>query len=336
MGRDARRRIPPNAREAESRLIATPRGASHPGALPFKDLPQPREPPAMPSTASQHLLGLLRITLPVFQAPMAGVSSPAMAAAVSDAGGLGSIGIGASNVDAARAMIDEVRQRTTAPLHVNLFVHRPAQPDATVEAAWIDRLRPAFEELGLAPPPALREIYTSFDADDAMLAMLVAEKPPIVSFHFGLPAPERIRALRAAGITLLASATSLAEARQAAEAGVDAIIAQGYEAGGHRGMFDPDTPDDQLGTIALTHILSRRIDLPIIAAGGIMDGAGIRAVLDLGAAAAQLGTAFIATEESLADEGYKSALFSDAAYHTVMTRAISGRPARSLANRFTR
>jgi nitronate monooxygenase len=141
--------------------------------------------------------------------------------------------------------------------------------------------------------------------------------------------------LKEAGILLFASATSLAEARQGVEAGVDAIVAQGYEAGGHRGVFDQHGRDDRLGIMALTRILAREIDLPVIAAGGIMDGAGIAAALGLGAAAAQLGTAFIGASESLADEGYRAALFSDAAHHTTMTAAISGRPARCLANRFT-
>jgi nitronate monooxygenase len=216
-----------------------------------------------------------------------------------------------------------------------VFCHQPAKADPQVEAAWIGRLRPQFEELGAAAPAALREIYRSFVEDDDMLAMLVAERPRVVSFHFGLPSAERIRALRDAGILLFASATSLAEAQSAAAAGVDAIVAQGYEAGGHRGVFDPDATDDQLGTMALTRILVRDIDLPVVAAGGIMDGAGIAAALRLGAAGAQLGTAFVGCDESLADAGYRAALFGEAAHHTTMTRAISGRPARSLANRFT-
>jgi nitronate monooxygenase len=134
---------------------------------------------------------------------------------------------------------------------------------------------------------------------------------------------------------LLGSATSVAEARALASAGVDAIVAQGYEAGGHRGVFDPSAEDDRLGTLALTRLLVRTIDRPIIAAGGIMDGAGISAALRLGASAAQLGTAFIACDESQAGAGYRAALETDAAHHTVMTSAISGRPARCLANRFT-
>jgi len=285
--------------------------------------------------SAHPLLPLLGIRLPIIQAPMAGVSSPAMAAAVGEAGGLGSIGVGATDAPGARVMIEAVRVRHTGPLNVNLFCHRPAVADPDTEAGWIGRLRPAFEELGASPPGSLAEIYRSFVEDDAMLAILIEARPAVVSFHFGLPGKAAIRALRDAGIVLLATATSLAEARAVADAGVHAVVAQGWEAGGHRGIFDPDGPDDRLGTMALTRLLVRELALPVIAAGGIMDGAGIAAALKLGAAAAQLGTAFIACDESLADAGYREALFSEAAHHTCMTRAISGRPARSLANRFT-
>jgi len=281
------------------------------------------------------LLDRIGIELPIIQAPMAGISPPAMAAAVSRAGGLGSIGVGATNAEGAGAMIAEVRARTSGPLNVNVFCHRPARPDPQRESAWIARFAPEFKKLEAKAPAALGEIYRGFVEDDDMLAALIATRPQVVSFHFGLPAAARIGALRDAGIVLFASATNLAEARHAAAAGVDAIVAQGYEAGGHRGLFDPEAADDRLGTLALTRILAQDIDLPIIAAGGIMDGAGIAAAQRLGAAAAQLGTAFVGCDESLADAGYRAALFSDAAHHTVMTAAISGRPARCLANRFT-
>lgn len=265
---------------------------------------------------------------------MAGVSSPAMAAAVSEAGALGSIAVGATDAEGARAMIAEVKTRTARPFNVNLFCHRPAVADAAKEAAWIERLRPVFADYDAEPPVVLSEVYRSFVEDEAMLALLVEEKPRVVSFHFGLPPATVIAALRDAGTLLFASATSLAEARAVAEAGVDAIVAQGWEAGGHRGTFDPDALDEQLGTAALTRLLAASVDLPVIAAGGIMDGRGIAAALDLGAAAAQLGTAFVASDESLADAAYRTALASDAAQHTVMIRAISGRPARGLPNRF--
>jgi len=281
------------------------------------------------------LLENLAIELPIIQAPMAGVSSPAMAAAVSNAGALGSIGVGATDPDGARGMIAAVRGLTERAFNVNVFCHRPAAIDNARETDWLEQLRPHFEQSGAKPPSRLTEIYRSFVEDDAMLAALLTDKPPIVSFHFGLPSPQRIQALKAAGIVLLASVTNVIEAQAAVQAGVDALVAQGYEAGGHRGVFEPDAEDACLGTIALTRILVRRFELPIIAAGGIMDGAGIAAVLRLGAVAAQLGTAFIACPESDADAAYRQALASDAAHHTVMTRVISGRPARCLPNRFT-
>jgi len=277
----------------------------------------------------------LGIDLPIIQAPMAGVSSPAMAAAVSNAGALGSIGVGATDADGARKMIAAVRERSKRSLNVNVFCHQPPAVDATVAAAWIDYLRPHFERLGAKPPTVLREIYRSFVQDEAMLAALLAEKPQVVSFHFGLPSAERIHALHEAGIVLMASATSLAEGNAVAKAGVDVVIAQGFEAGGHRGVFDADAADDCLATMALTRILVRELDIPVVSAGGIMDGAGIAAALRLGAGAALLGTAFIGCPESDANTGFRAALASEAANHTVVTRAISGRPARCLRNSFT-
>ena len=264
---------------------------------------------------------------------MAGVSTPAMAAAVSNAGALGALGFGSSTVDAATKMMAEFRALSSRPLQVNLFCHRPARADPAREAAWVAKL--PFAAYGATAPTTLNEIYRSFVEDDAMLALLVREKPKVVSFHFGLPKPEAICALRDAGIVLIASATSLAEARLLVDAGMQAVVAQGWEAGGHRGVFDENAPDDRLGTFALTRVLSRSLAVPVVAAGGIMDGAGIAAVLRLGASAASLGTAFIGCPESSADDGYRRALESDAAHHTTMTRAISGRPARCLANRFT-
>jgi nitronate monooxygenase len=282
-----------------------------------------------------NLLDKLGIDLPIIQAPMAGVSTPAMAAAVSNAGALGSIGVGATNADGAREMIAAFRRASSRSLNVNVFCHQSPKADPALEATWIAHLRPRFAQYGANPPSRLTEIYRSFIADDSMLGALVSAKPQIVSFHFGLPSLPQIRALREAGIALIASATSVAEGRAAAAAGVDAIVAQGYEAGGHRGVFDPDAQDDCLSTIALTRLLVRQLEIPVITAGGIMDGAGITAALRLGAAAAQLGTAFVACPESAADSGYRSALSSDSANHTIMTRALSGRPARCLANEFT-
>lgn len=280
-------------------------------------------------------LARLGCTLPIVQAPMAGVSTPAMAVAVSEAGALGSIGIGAATVADAAGMIAAVRAGTARAFNVNVFVHAAPRVDPAHEAAWTERLRPAFERFGAVPPGELRTIYTSFAEDAAMQAMLVEAAPPVVSFHFGLPEAGVIAALRAQGVAMLATATNVAEARAIAAAGIDGIVAQGIEAGGHRGMFDPAADDTALGTMALVRLLTRETTLPVIAAGGIMDGAGIAAALDLGAVAAQLGTAFVGCDESAADAGYREALFGEAAYRTVMTRAVSGRPARALANRFT-
>lgn len=282
-----------------------------------------------------NLLRKLGMDTPIIQAPMAGVSTPEMAAAVSNAGGLGSIGVGSIDAEATRQMIAAVRAKTDRAFNVNVFCHRPAVADQVREAAWVARLAPEFARYGVKPPARLTEIYRSFLIDDDKLAVLLAERPAVVSFHFGLPAQDRIDALRAAGIVVFATATNLEEGRAIGAAGIDAIVAQGYEAGGHRGAFDPNGRDDQLGTMALTRLLVKEFDLPVIASGGIMDGAGIAAALALGAAAAQLGTAFIACPESLADAGYRAALLRSPAHHTVMTSAISGRMARCLANRFT-
>ena len=265
---------------------------------------------------------------------MAGVATPALAAAVSNAGGLGSIGVGATDAAGARAMIDEVRARTNRAFNVNLFVHGTAVADEVREAAWLEWLRPSFGEFGAEPPKSLRTIYKSFADDAEMLAMLVDAKPPVVSFHFGVPSHDAVAALKAAGIVLLASATSLDEARRIEDAGIDAVVAQGIEAGGHRGVFDPFAPDDELGVLVLTRLLVRDGRLPVVAAGGIMDGAGIAAVLGLGATAAQLGTAFVCCPESAADEAYRGAFRNKGAFHTRLNTLISGRPARAIPNRF--
>ncbi|MBV8473566.1 MAG: nitronate monooxygenase [Hyphomicrobiales bacterium] len=287
------------------------------------------------TSPARQLLELLGIDHPIIQAPMAGTSTPKMAAAVSNAGGLGSIGLGAMTANAAGEAMKAFREQSQRSLNVNVFCHQPAKADPVREAAWIEKLRPEFEKCGAQAPGSLNEIYKSFLVDEAMFTTILAQKPRVVSFHFGLPGEAWIRALREAGVILLATATSPAEARTLVAAGVHAIVAQGYEAGGHRGIFAPDGVDDKLGTFALTRLLAREFAVPVIAAGGIMDGAGIAAALRLGAAAAQLGTAFVACNESAADEAYRQTLFSEAAQHTVMARVISGRPARCLANRFT-
>src|ERR1700733_8286472 len=207
------------------------------------------------------LMKLLDIELPIVQAPMAGVSTPQMAATVSNAGALGSIGVGTIDPETTRQIIAAVRSRTDRPFNVNVFCHRPATADGAREAEWLARLRPEFARFGAIPPARLTEIYQSFLTDDAKLAVLLAERPAVVSFHFGLPARERIEALRAAGIVLFATATNLEEGKAVAVAGIDAVVAQGYEAGGHRGVFHPEACDDRLGTMALTRLLVRTLDI---------------------------------------------------------------------------
>ncbi|WP_246195324.1 NAD(P)H-dependent flavin oxidoreductase [Paracoccus litorisediminis] len=264
---------------------------------------------------------------------MAGTSTPALAAAVSNAGGLGALGIGSSSVAQARAMIEETRRLTSRPINVNVICHQREEPDPARDSEWLAFLA-LFAEFGITPPVRLEEIYKSFVDDEDAFTLLTETRPEVVSFHFGLPAPEKIAALRALGTKTMATATNLVEARAIKEAGVDAIVAQGIEAGGHRGMFDPAAPDERLGTSVLVRLLVQNQSLPVIAAGGIMDGQGVRAALDLGAAAAQLGTAFILCPESAANAAYHESLSGARAFHTRLTAALSGRPARGMVNRF--
>ncbi len=285
------------------------------------------------ANAAPSLASRLGLTAPIIQAPMAGTSTPALAAAVSNAGGLGSLGLGAMYAQAARTAIEQTRALTSRPFGVNVFCHVPAQADAAAETAWLRYLAPEFERFGAHAPAALKEIYTSYLVDKDMQALLLAVKPAVVSFHFGLPDAAHIEALRAAGILLMGSATNLDEARRIEAAGLDAIVAQGFEAGGHRGVFDPAANDDKLGTLALVRLLVRQTRLPVVAAGGIMDGAGIVAVMALGAQLAQLGTAFVTCPESAADAAYRQNLLGHDQVSTVHTRAISGRQARGVRNR---
>lgn len=281
------------------------------------------------------LLTELGIELPIIQAPMAGTATVALAAAVSNAGGLGSLGLGSSTVAQAREQIQQLKQATDQPFNVNFFCHQPASVDAAREQAWLKLLQPYFAEFSAQPPSQLDPGNPSFIDNPAMLEMLLEERPPVVSFHFGLPDTTCIQALKNAGIKLLGCATNLAEAQAIAAADLDAIIAQGFEAGGHRGVFDP-TQDVKLGLFSLLQLLSKKCHLPIIAAGGIMHGQAIAQVMNMGASAAQLGTAFILCPESAANQAYREQLKSARAYTTDVTAVISGRPARGLVNRFHR
>lgn len=281
-------------------------------------------------TALTDRLGL---DLPIIQAPMAGTSTPELAAAVSNAGALGSISIAPVDAVEGRRQIQALKALTTRPFNVNLFCHAPTPPDPARDRVWIDSLRPIFAAFDAAPPETLSEIYETFLTDDAKLAVLLDEKPAVVSFHFGLPPADKIAALKSAGCLLIASATTPQEGRLAQMAGIDMVVAQGFEAGGHRGVFDP-SDDPRFATLPLTRLLARELDIPVIAAGGIMDGAGIAAALALGAAGAQLGTAFVSCPESAANAAYRAALAGPRAERTRVSAAISGRPARGVENAF--
>lgn len=277
------------------------------------------------------LLARLGMTVPVIQAPMAGTSTPQLAAAVSNAGGLGCLGLGAMNAGEAASAMDALARLTQRSWGANVFCHQRAPADAQADARWLALLAPHFARFGAAPPSQLRDIYPSFtDTDDALRAVLAA-RPAFFSAHFGLPRADQLAALRASGAVIAATATSPAEARVIREAGFDAVIAQGWQAGGHRGIFDPEAPDARAETLELVAALLP-VGIPVIAAGGIMDAADTRRALEAGAVAVQCGTAFLLAPEAAAPLPHRAAL---AAGRTTMTRAISGRPARSCENLFT-
>ncbi|WP_045689439.1 NAD(P)H-dependent flavin oxidoreductase [Hymenobacter sp. AT01-02] len=276
-------------------------------------------------------LGLLH---PIIQAPMAGVSTLALAAAVSEAGALGSFATGAiSSAQVVAQHLAELQAVTTKPINVNLFCHAPAPEDAAHDARWLTHLQPFFAALQSDAPGSLTEIYPSFITNDALLAVIVQAKPRVISFHFGLPTATQLTALRQTGALLLACVTSPTEAHVAEAAGVDVLVAQGIEAGGHRGTFDQSV-EPGITTLDLTRQLVQECRLPVIAAGGIMDGADLAAALRAGAVAGQLGTAFVACPESAASASYRAALLQQPPLPTALTDVISGRPARGLVNRF--
>jgi nitronate monooxygenase len=274
------------------------------------------------------------IELPILQAPMAGgPSSPALVAAVSNAGGLGSLGGGYQSADALREDIRKTRALTSRPFGVNLFAPEAPEPPAPedVERA-AHALAPFRAEVGLGAPPPIAPFPPFADR----LRVVLEERVPVFSFTFGLLPPEDLRALRAAGVFVMGTATSAREARALEAAGVDAIVAQGSEAGAHRGTFLGPPERALTGTLALVPQVVDAVSLPVVAAGGIMDGRGVAAALALGARAASLGTAFLACPESGASRPYKDALLARAGGDdaTAITRAFTGRPARGLRNRF--
>lgn len=278
---------------------------------------------------------MLGSALPIVQAPMAGSQGSALAIAVCKAGGLGSLPCAMLNADQIRAELSAITAATTAPYGVNFFAHREPSPDSARETEWRRVLAPYFAEFGVDPVsiqsgPARRP----FDHDAA--AVLDTFKPPVVSFHFGLPSDELVRRVKSWGSMILSSATTLEEARYLEGHGADAVIAQGYEAGGHRGTFLTDDLNTQVGTFALVQQIARGVRVPVIAAGGIADAAGVRAALVLGAAAAQVGTAYLFCPEAATNALHRAALKSDAAANTAITNLFTGRPARGVVNRLMR
>ncbi|EMZ5448516.1 MULTISPECIES: NAD(P)H-dependent flavin oxidoreductase [Providencia] len=285
---------------------------------------------------SEVFLQRLGLRYPIIQAPMAGVSIPELAAAVSEAGGLGSLGLGASSVPQAKALIEKTNALTDKPFNVNVFCHSTPVRNREIEQAWIHYFAQQLAQFNVLPPQQLNQVYTSFLDDPHMLALLLEMRPAVVSFHFNIPDKQVIDQLKAQGIYTMATATCLREAQLIEQAGIDAIIAQGIEAGGHRGMFDVNAEDEAITTFHLVELLVKNSQLPIIAAGGLMDGQEIKTALEQGAVAAQLGTAFILCPESAANEGYRHKLKSQNAADTALTAAISGRPARGIVNQFIR
>jgi nitronate monooxygenase len=283
----------------------------------------------------RRLLDLIGIELPVIQAPMAGANGSAMAIAASEAGGLGSLPCAMLDATKARAEIGVIRQRTTKPLNVNFFCHTPPKPDADRDAAWKARLAGYYTELGLDASAAASAVSRA-PFDNAMCEIVEEHKPEVVSFHFGLPEQSLLSRVKASGCVVLSSATTVEEARWLEDHGCDAIIAQGYEAGGHRGMFLTDDIATQPGTFALVPQVVDAVKVPVIAAGGIADGRGIVAAFALGAAGAQIGTAYLFTPESLITDLHRAALRTARDNQTALTNVFSGRPSRGVMNRVMR
>jgi len=282
-----------------------------------------------------NLQTLLNIELPIIQAPMAGAQGSAMAVAVSSAGGLGSLPCATLSLQGMRDELSVLRAQTTQPYNVNFFCHTPPVVDAARDAQWAEALAPYFRELGLDPassdPGAGRAPFTAEAAN-----VLAEFRPPVVSFHFGLPTADLLALVKSWGAKVLSSATTVDEAIWLEAHGVDAVIAQGLEAGGHRGIFLSDDLTTQLGTFALLPQVVRAVNIPVIAAGGIADASGVAAAMALGAAGVQVGTAYLLCPESTTSAVHRAALKSDAARHTALTNLFTGRPARGIVNRLMR
>jgi nitronate monooxygenase len=279
---------------------------------------------------------LFGIRAPIIQAPMAGVQGSALAVAVANSGALGSLPCAMLSPDGLRKELTALTSQIGGrPFNVNFFCHTPPKPDPERETAWRNLLAPYYKELGIDPGniPAgpVRAPFSHEMAD-----VLAEFRPAVVSFHFGLPRPELLQQVRGWGAIVLSSATTVEEARWLAAHGADAIIAQGLEAGGHRGHFLSTDLTRQMGTFALVPQIVREVKVPVIAAGGIADALGVTAAMALGAAGAQIGTAYMLCPEATTSRILRAALKSDAARHTALTNLFTGGAARGIMNRIMR
>jgi nitronate monooxygenase len=280
----------------------------------------------------RRLIDLFKIEFPIVQAPMAGVMDADLVIAAAQGGALGSLPCAMLSAEKAREQVNIIRQRVSAPVNLNFFCHKAVKADPAREARWKERLAPYYKELGL-DPAALNNAANRAPFDAAMCELVEELKPEVTSFHFGLPDPRLLARIKAAGCIVIASATTVKEATWLEESGADAIIAQGAEAGGHRGMFLTENIAEQPGTFALVPQVVDAVRVPVIAAGGIADGRGIAAAFALGAAGVQIGTAYLRCPESKVIGAARMALAQGRDDSTVITNVMTGRPARGLANR---
>ena len=277
----------------------------------------------------------LSLTAPILQAPMAGSQGHALAAAVCEAGGLGALPAAMLSPEGLDAEITALRQHTQRAFNVNFFAHTVPQSDDTQLKRWHQALTPYYQSFGLDPTQIPQGAgRTPFNAQAA--EVIEKHRPAVVSFHFGLPSEDLLARVKRTGARVWSSATTVDEARWLVQHGADAVIAQGLEAGGHRGMFLTDDLTTQVGTMALLPQIVAAVDVPVIAAGGIADAAGIRAAKALGASAVQIGTAYLCSPQALTSSLHRAALRSEAARHTALTNLFSGRPARGIVNRVMR
>ncbi len=291
---------------------------------------------AMEHWPDRRIQDLLHIELPIIQAPMAGAMDSRLVIAVSQAGGLGSLPCALLTPDQVRAELETIRREAPSrPVNLNFFCHTPPQIDEERELAWRRRLEPYYRERGLDSNAPLRPA-TRMPFDNAMCDVVEQFKPEVVSFHFGLPETSLLARVKSTGAKILSSATTADEARWLADRGCDAIIAQGYEAGGHRGMFLTQDVATQVGTMALVPQVVDAVKVPVIAAGGIADARGVAAAFALGASAVQIGTAYLFCPEAKIGPVYRKALHEVRDDQTVLTNVFSGRPARAIVNRIVR